>query len=70
MDPDQYKPGMAFRFKPLPEGIYVYAFQSAVNEKEALFRKFNPAGLFIEPVWFRIPTSSQFITRAGEFDIV
>jgi len=67
---EEIKPGMAFRFRQLNEGVYIFAFSSTTTVGQGLFKKLNLQGAFLEKEWYRSSTSPQFVTRAKDFDII
>jgi len=68
MDPQDIRPGMAFRFNYLNEGIYIFAFHSNVTAGQGLFQKLNLQGAFLEKQWYRSSTDPQFIKRVEGLD--
>lgn len=63
------QPGQAFRFRFLDEGIFLFGFPSTTQEGQALCRKFNTHGAFIEKAWFRVPLGPYFLERAQDYDM-
>ena len=70
MSREDIKPGMAFRSAYVEGDIFLFAFPSSIIEGDGLYRRFNRAGAFIEPKWYRFPANSPFLHRAKEFDFV
>ena len=70
MTPEALKPGLAFRFHHVAEDVFFFAFSSTLIQGDGLYRRFNRAGAFIAPEWYRFPINSPLLTRAKEFDVV
>jgi hypothetical protein len=70
MSREVFKPGMAFRSTLVEEDVFLFAFRSTIINGDALFRRFNRVGGFVEHEWYRFPANSPFLTRAKEFDFV
>ena len=70
MEPEALKAGLAFRFQLVAEDVFFFALPSTIIKSNGLYRRFNRAGAFIEPKWYRFPANSPFLHRAKEFDFV
>ncbi len=70
MDPEECKPGLAFRFQYVTDDVFFFAFSCTMIQGDGLYRRFNRVGGFIENQWYRFPANSQLLERAKEFDFV
>ncbi len=70
MSGEAIKPGMPFRSNLVEEDVFLFPFHSTIRTGEALLRKFNREGAFVENEWYRIPPSSEWLHRTKEFDFV
>lgn len=70
MPREVFKPGMAFKLAFVKEDVFLFAFSSSLIEGDALYRRFNRVGGFIDPAWYRFSATAPCLTRAEEFDFL
>jgi hypothetical protein len=68
MSREVFKPGMAFRSTFVEEDVFLFAFHSTTRTGEALFRRFNRVGGFVETEWYRFKLNAEHLERAGGMD--
>jgi len=65
-------PGMAFRFQLvyLENDIFLFDHVCTIIEGDGLYRRFNKAGGFLAPEWFRFQQNANHLHLVEEFDFV
>jgi len=72
MTEEHLQPGAAFQFRYLhvETDFFLFDHFCTVIPGDGLFRRFNRAGAFIEPDWYRFPLNAKHLERVGELDFV